>query len=219
MSSFDDEFEAVTAEVDPAAEFLAKEQEELGDIGEDLGLAPAQEIPAAREEFVGLQDQHEAIPGLESFAENPFAPPAGAPVFLAQEPLAELGAGVAGLSVKEEPEFLKQWKVEQEARLKTKDAEEEVEKEKLKEKAKEELLEWYKRYEVQLEKTKSSNREAESDFVTEVGGMNHIEPGSEWDRVSKHCDFSAKAPGHTKDVSRMRSILLQLKQNQTASKA
>jgi len=70
-----------------------------------------------------------------------------------------------------------------------------------------------------LEKTKSSNREAESDFVTEVGGMNHIEPGSEWDRVSKHCDFSAKAPGHTKDVSRMRSILLQLKQNQTASKA
>jgi len=57
MSAFDDEFEAVTAEVDPAAEFLAKEQEELGDIGEDLGLAPAQEIPAAREEFVGLQDQ------------------------------------------------------------------------------------------------------------------------------------------------------------------
>ena len=118
--------------------------------------------------------QHEAKPGLESFAENPFAPPAGAPVFLAQvrlqhslqfhincfaaisgfnltwscdttclqEPVAELGAGVAGLSVKEEPEFLKQWKVEQEARLKTKDAEEEVEKEKLKEKAKEELLEW-----------------------------------------------------------------------------
>merc|ERR1719397_708539 len=171
MSAFDDEFEAVAAEVDPAAEFLAKEQEELGDIGQDLGLAPAQEIPAAREEFVGLQDQHEAKPGLESFAENPFAAPAGAPVFLAQEPVAELGVGLAGLSVKEEPEV----------RLKTKDAEEEVEKEKLKEKAKEELVEWYKRYEVQLEKTKSSNREAESDFVTEVGGMNHIEPGSEWD--------------------------------------
>ena len=50
----------------------------------------------------------------------------------------------------------------------------------------------YKRYETQLEATKSSNREAESDFVAEVGGMNHIEPGSEWERVSKHCDFSAK---------------------------
>ena len=43
-----------------------------------------------------------------------------------------------------------------------------------------------------MEKTKSTNREAESDFVAEVGGMNHIEPGSEWERVSKHCDFSAK---------------------------
>ena len=50
----------------------------------------------------------------------------------------------------------------------------------------------YKRYETQLEPTKSSNREAESDFVAEVGGMNHIEPGSEWERVSKHCDFGAK---------------------------
>ena len=91
-----------------------------------------------------------------------------------------------------------------------------------------------------MEKTKSTNREAESDFVAEVGGMNHIEPGSEWERVSKHCDFSAKvregggiwfgscvykltlalqAPGHTKDVSRMRSILLQLKQTPPPTKA
>ena len=54
------------------------------------------------------------------------------------------------------------------------------------------LFSRYTRYEAQLEKTKSTNREAESDFVAEVGGMNHIEPGSEWERVSKHCDFSAK---------------------------
>jgi len=73
--------------------------------------------------------------------------------------------------------------------------------------------------------------------------MNGITPGQEWERVSSHCDFSAKvlhlhlctsaplhlcissplhlytytctyncpqAPGHTKDVSRMRSILLQV---------
>ena len=46
-----------------------------------------------------------------------------------------------------------------------------------------------------MEKTKSTNREAESDYVAEVGGMNHIEPGSEWERVSKHCDFSAKVRG------------------------
>ena len=109
---------------------------------------------------------------------------------------------------REEPEFLKKWKVEQEERLKKKDEDEEVMKEKLRLQARQELEDWYfyflsklldsnnlsryTHYEAQLEKTKSTNREAESDFVAEVGGMNHIEPGSEWERVSKHCDFSAK---------------------------
>jgi len=48
MSDFEENFEIPAAsEVDPAAEFLAKEQAELGDIGEDLGIAPAagQEVP------------------------------------------------------------------------------------------------------------------------------------------------------------------------------
>jgi len=117
--------------------------------------------------------------------------------------------------VKEEPEFLRQWKVEQEERLRKKDEEESAAKEELLKKAKQELEDWYKRYETQLEKTKSSNREEETKYEDATTGLNHIEPGSEWERVSKHCDFSAKAPGHSKDVSRMRSIMLQLKQNQT----
>jgi len=51
MENFDDDFGAPPpADVDPAAEFLAKEQEELGEIGEDLGLAPPQEISAFKEE-------------------------------------------------------------------------------------------------------------------------------------------------------------------------
>lgn len=36
--------------------------------------------------------------------------------------------------------------------------------------------------------------------------------GQEWDRMAKLCDFNPKANKNTKDVSRMRSILLQLKQ-------
>merc|ERR1712059_108102 len=89
----------------------------------------------------------------------------------------------------------------------------ELKKNELRDKAKQELEDWYKHYEDQLAKSKTVNREREEEFVAEVGGMNHITPGSEWERVAKHCDFSAKAAGHTKDVSRMRSILLQLKQN------
>merc|ERR1711910_314708 len=219
---------------DDAAEFLAKEQEELGEIGEDLGLAPPQEIAAFKEEpdfsVDGMQDYIPALSGdtlsgfqseipvatysgLEEFGSSPVF--GGGDDFLSQDS-GDLTSGMSNLNiVREEPEFLKKWKVDQEERLKLKDEEEEVMKEKLRQQAQQELEDWYKRYESQLEKTKSTNREAESDFVAEIGGMNHIEPGSEWERVSKHCDFSAKAPGHTKDVSRMRSILLQLKQSPT----
>jgi len=238
MENFDDDFGAPPADVDPAAEFLAKEQEELGDIGEDLGLAPPQEISAFKEEsdlaVDGMQDFIPAISGdpmvdqiqsdipvsysaMEEFGSAPNY--GGGADFLSQDS-GDLSSGMSNLNIaREEPEFLKQWKVDQEERLKEKDEEEEVMKEKLRLQAQQELEEWYKRYETQLEKTKSTNREAETDFVAEVGGMNHIEPGSEWERVSKHCDFSAKAPGHTKDVSRMRSILLQLKQSPPPTKA
>ena len=51
----------------------------------------------------------------------------------------------------------------------------------------------YKHYEVQLEETKSFNREAESDtVVATLDTLTHIEPGTEWERVASHCDFSAK---------------------------
>ena len=43
--------------------------------------------------------------------------------------------------------------------------------------------------------------------------MDEIAPGQEWDRVAKLCEFNAKAAKNAKDVSRLRSILLQLKQN------
>merc|ERR1711931_583801 len=220
MENFDDDFGAPPpADVDPAAEFLAKEQEELGEIGEDLGLAPPQEISAFKEEsdLTSNDLQPEASYGLEEFEAAPVSAMNGGN-FLAQD--TEGSSGMSNMNIaREEPEFLKKWKVEQEERLKKKDEDEEVMKEKLRLQARQELEDWYARYEAQLEKTKSTNREAESDFVAEVGGMNHIEPGSEWERVSKHCDFSAKAPGHTKDVSRMRSILLQLKQTPPPTKA
>ena len=43
---------------------------------------------------------------------------------------------------KEEPEFLKKWKLEQEDRLKKKDADEEIMKEQLREQARQELEDW-----------------------------------------------------------------------------
>merc|ERR1712080_222474 len=117
---------------------------------------------------------------------------------------------------RELPECLKKWKKEQEEMLRQKDADEEVRKGELRDIAAQELKDWYKNYEEQLQKTRQANKEHEK--ALEVPEVNGIVPGQEWERVSRHCDFSAKAPGHTKDVSRMRSILLQLKQNPPTSR-
>merc|ERR1711992_320974 len=216
MSDFEEEFEIpATSEVDPAAEFLAKEQAELGDIGEDLGIAPAASQPAAdNDNFLteGENDLFSPAPpvsvSLSGGDDNPFL------VADTDSQASELSTGMSKLYVaKEEPEFMRKWKEEQKARLEKKDQEETAAMEELKVKAKQELEDWYKRYETQIEKTRNCNREEETKY--EGNEMNHIEPGSEWERVAKHCDFSAKAPGHSKDVSRLRSIMLQLKQNQT----
>lgn len=63
----------------------------------------------------------------------------------------------------------------------------------------------------------SDLRNAEKQFVAET---DEIEPGTEWERIAKLCDFNPKSTKTNKDVSRMRSIILQLKQSPlTAKKA
>ena len=39
-----------------------------------------------------------------------------------------------------------------------------------------------------------------------------LTPGTEWERVAKLCDFNPKTARNTKDIGRMRSVILQLKQ-------
>jgi hypothetical protein len=215
MDAFDDGFGGEgEVEVDPAAEFLAKEQEELGDIGEDLGLHSPGGQPLEGGEPIQAFKEEEA--GMDIFgggfqAEIPAA--ASGPNYDAfgSEDVQGMTSGMSGMTMREEPECIKKWKVEQEEMLKKKDADEELKKEELRVKAAEELADWYAQYEEQLAKTRKANKEQEA--ATAVPEVNGIVPGQEWERVSKHCDFSAKAPGHTKDVSRMRSILLQLKQS------
>ncbi len=122
---------------------------------------------------------------------------------------------------REEPETIKKWRAEQEKRLEEKDAKESDMMEELREKAKKELHDWfvrgsakknssfkpylsflrYKKYDEQLEKTKGDNRSSEKTFVAQ---MDKIEPGTEWERVNKLCEFNAKKQNSAKDMSRMR---------------
>lgn len=46
-----------------------------------------------------------------------------------------------------------------------------------------------------------------------VSDLDENNPGTEWERVARLCDFNPKSSKQAKDVSRMRSVLISLKQS------
>ncbi|NXH28030.1 CLCA protein, partial [Myiagra hebetior] len=108
-----------------------------------------------------------------------------------------------------EPESIRKWREEQKERLEQLDANSRKQEAEWKEKAIKDLEEWYARQDEKLEKTKASNRAAEEAFVNEA---EEVFPGTEWERVAQLCDFNPKSSKQAKDVSRMRSVLISLKQ-------
>ncbi|NXA75012.1 CLCA protein, partial [Thryothorus ludovicianus] len=108
-----------------------------------------------------------------------------------------------------EPESIRKWREEQKERLEQLDANSRKQEAEWKEKAIKELEEWYARQDEKLEKTKASNRAAEEAFVNDA---EEVFPGTEWERVAQLCDFNPKSSKQAKDVSRMRSVLISLKQ-------
>jgi len=119
-------------------------------------------------------------------------------------------ARLSPVPVREEPEKIRLWREQQKTRLEEKDAAEAVAMEQLRQKAAEELAEWYTAHEETLAKTRQANRSAEKELVADTAAL---EPGTEWERITKLCDFNPKTAKSTRDVSRMRSIILQVKQS------
>ncbi|XP_018915966.1 clathrin light chain isoform X1 [Bemisia tabaci] len=219
MDVFGDNFEE--NDVDPAAEFLAREQDQLAGLEDEIKPA---NVPASAQVVNGISTIDDSTPEEPAETERPQNPPND------EDPLRSMSPDIKttpprSISPKgrlfstppptkpavarEEPEKIKIWREEQKKRLEIKDAEEEKKKEELRIAAKKELEEWYKHHKELIAKTKAANRNAEKQFVAE---SDEIEPGTEWERIAKLCDFNPKASRSSKDTSRMRSIILQLKQ-------
>ncbi|XP_057333177.1 clathrin light chain isoform X1 [Microplitis mediator] len=215
MDGFGDNFTGNDVEVDPAAEFLAREQDQLAGLEDDI---PAVAMTTSAPVLSNVEDD------LSGNFENMTVESGGNGTTGSFEMINTIDQPTESFStpepvvVKEEPEKIKKWREEQAARLEEKDAEEEKKKEEWKIAAKKELEEWYKHHAETTSKTKATNRgnakNAEKQFVAEAG---EVEPGTEWERIAKLCDFNPKSSRISKDVSRMRSIILQLKQSPPAT--
>ncbi|XP_071110879.1 clathrin light chain B-like isoform X1 [Haliotis cracherodii] len=249
MADFDNFEGANTAEEDPAAEFLAREQTELAGLEDDnfAGDSSAQPgggdfdafgsqstEPAAQNDLFGggqgggfemvggdnslgdgLLDMGSVEPSgglLDMDAAPPLVNEQSAPE---QSVPATNGPSDAYSAISQvdteraEPEQIKLWREEQKNRLEKKDVEEEQKKGEWHDVARKELEDWYKHHAEQLEKAKENNRAAETAFIKE---RDESIPGAQWEKICRLCEFNPKNVKSTKDVSRMRSMLLQLKQ-------
>ncbi|XP_048726987.1 clathrin light chain A-like [Ostrea edulis] len=198
FDAFDSEPPSQNAEEDPAAAFLAREQTELAGLEDDNFTQDNEGT-----------DQYDMFEGGEPQVMN------GDPGFMGENQYETNGPSDAYSAItsmdkeRSEPEKLRIWREEQQMRLEKKDAEEAQKKEEWRESAKKELDDWYKHHNEQVHKTKETNRTAEDAFVKD---RDTTQPGGEWEKICRLCEFNPKNSKNTKDVSRLRSILLQLKQ-------
>ncbi|XP_072487184.1 clathrin light chain B [Notamacropus eugenii] len=191
-------FSSGPAEEDPAAAFLAQQESEIAGIENDEdGLGGAEGVlpqPAA-ENGTGIEDTGATVNG-DLFQE-------------ANGPSDGYAAVAQADRLSQEPESIRKWREEQKKRLQELDAASKVTEQEWREKAKRDLEEWNVRQNEQVEKNKISNRASEEAFLKE---SKEDVPGTEWEKVAQLCDFNPKSSRQCKDVSRMRSMLISLKQ-------
>ncbi|XP_064485868.1 clathrin light chain-like [Ornithodoros turicata] len=186
---------SIDSEEDPARDFIERERELLASFNE-----------SSVESVVDSTSPFAQSSGMDgsSFDGTPSRGTSHGP-----SPIPAAASGV-----KEVPEPVRRAQDEMRERLVKKDSEEASRILELNETARQELEDWYARYHEQLGKTKARNKETQNVFVEERDRGN--EKGKEWESLGNMCNFSSKGYRGTKDVSRMRSILMQLKQKPPA---
>lgn len=187
------------AEEDPAAAFLAQQESEIAGIendGEGFGA------------LEGAEQAEQQPANYDCFGEEPTT--VNGDMFQESNGPTDNYAAIAQVDhQRQEPESLRKWREEQKTRLEALDSASKAAEAEWREKAKKELEDWHVHQNEQMEKNKANNRASEEAFLAESDGDS---PGSAWERVARLCDFNPKTNKQAKDVSRMRSVLISLKQ-------
>ncbi|PAA83836.1 hypothetical protein BOX15_Mlig005152g2 [Macrostomum lignano] len=184
---------------DPLSDFLSREQEHMNELGDDFvsGQNQDQEEQNHEQNNEFVEEDWNGIGGGDQ------QPPAEE-----NGPQDTYSAIRSADTEQGEPEKIRQWRIEFEAKIAEKDEAEAKAINEWRESAKHELETWAKNHEEQMAKNKTGNRETQEAFIRE---RDESLPGGEWERVARLCDFNPKTGKQTKDVSRMRSILFRLK--------
>ncbi|XP_057706089.1 clathrin light chain B isoform X2 [Corythoichthys intestinalis] len=207
-------------EEDPAAAFLAQQESEIAGIeNDDEGFG-------ALDDANSLEPQELPTTNYDPFGEEP--PAMNGDVFQESNGPTDNYAAIAQVDIqRQEPESLRKWREEQKARLEALDSASKAAEAEWREKAKKELEDWHVHQTEQMEKHKANNRIADKAFYKQpnselIGFVASEEaflaendgdgPVSSWERVAYLCDFNPKTNKQAKDVSRMRSVLISLKQ-------
>ncbi|XP_015789224.1 clathrin light chain [Tetranychus urticae] len=203
-------------DIDPAADFLAREQDMLSELESDFTFSV--EATTLKQEPTELPDltitdenENENVVITNIVEEDDLT--SSNHETSNNEPTNTLVNGQTNgfTEVYTEPEKISRWRAASVAMLQEKDEEEAKRKEELLEQAKAELEDWYAQYNDQLNKWKANNRNAEAEWIAERDAE---VPGKEWEKITKMCDFNPKPNQKgAKDTSRMRSLLVHLKQN------
>ncbi|XP_015677014.1 clathrin light chain B [Protobothrops mucrosquamatus] len=192
---------AEAAEEDPAAAFLAQQENEIAGIENDEGISCAEGAARGSQEAAGE-------PRINF--ENTGGTTVNGDVFQESNGPTDAYAAIARADrLTQEPESIRKWREEQKKRLQELDAASKVLEQEWREKAKKDLEEWNIRQNEQMERNQVNNRASEEAFLKE---SKEETTGTEWEKVAQLCDFNPKSSKQSKDVSRMRSVLISLKQ-------
>ncbi|KAL6742011.1 hypothetical protein Aduo_015211 [Ancylostoma duodenale] len=216
---------------DPVADFLAREQDLFAEIdgAPVAAAAPAAAPPAvvpepaevaALDDFaavvvgppsVGGGDSGVDLAGMDYQATPPVPLVNGNGVTSNHSAASSKGPSPVPAVPRIEAENIRRWREQQKILLEKKDEAEEKKKNELRNNAKKELEDWYKQRDAALKLTKEANRKAEEEHLAAFGREQG--EGAQWDEIARLCEAKAQQKGG-KDVSRLKSLLLHLKDHQ-----
>ncbi|XP_061901685.1 clathrin light chain B isoform X2 [Entelurus aequoreus] len=159
---------------DPAAEFLAQQENEIAGIENDA---------EGFEELNGDDGQEppqQPASNYDPFAEEPAT--VNGDIFQESNGPTDNYAAIAQVDIqRQEPESLRKWREEQKERLEVLDSASKAAEAELREKAKKELEDWHVHQSEQMEKNKANNRSTPTSMWAQLWGNNNPRP-QQWNR-------------------------------------